>query len=66
MHSTLRTLNDAQHRLLDRIAEADPLARVTGWADGDFPDPWGPVISKADGETVVANVTGRARIGVVA
>lgn len=55
-----RDLNAKQSDLLDRIAEADPLARVVGWV-ADVKIGRGPIVAKSDGSTVLANFTGRSK-----
>ena len=54
-----RDLNDKQERKLDRIAEADPEARVTGWHDGHAGR--GPIVRSSGGRLAVINHTGYAR-----
>jgi len=54
---TNRTLNDSQHRALDRIANQHPTARVIGWDEKMA----GPLVSLPDGSAMAVAPTGRLR-----
>lgn len=60
MAKKIRDLNEEQHRALDRIANADPEARVIGWLDQtNFGR--GPVVDGPQTGRALVNVTGRRR-----
>ena len=56
LHLTInnRSLNEKQHRALDRIMKKDPNALVTGWDEGEH----GPIVTFSNMATKVVRTTG--------